>query len=351
MSGDLRNVDDFQRAAHAQLDAGALSYFAGGGGDEDTLAENLAALRRWRLRPRVLVDVSQVSTATVVLGQTLSMPLLVAPVAAQRVLHPGGEPAAARAAAAAGTAFCLSTFSTASPTEVAAAAPGGIHWLQVYVLRDRATTDALIEEALAADFQALVVTADAPVPGLRESLRADFQLPEGLGAPLSEESPRRSAAEQMLGRVDPSLSWADIEQMATRWPVPLLVKGVLTAEDAEQACRHGAAGVIVSNHGGRQLDGVNAAIDALPEVAEAVAGRIEVLMDGGIRRGVDVLRALALGARAVLAGRAPAWGLTVAGEEGVRQVLELLGEEIAHDLALLGCRSPAEVSRAHVERR
>jgi isopentenyl diphosphate isomerase/L-lactate dehydrogenase-like FMN-dependent dehydrogenase len=351
MSGDLRNVDDFQRAAHARLDPGTLSYFAGGGGDEDTLAENLAALRRWRLRPRVLVDVSQVSTATVVLGQTVSMPLLVAPVAAQRVLHPGGEPAAARAAAAVGTAFCLSTFATASPSEVAAAAPGGIHWLQVYVLRDRAVTDALIEEALAAGFQALVVTADAPVPGLRESLRADFQLPEGLGGPLAEQSPGRSVAEQMLDRVDPSLSWEDVEQMAARWPVPVLVKGVLTAEDAERARRHGAAGVIVSNHGGRQLDGVNAAIDALPEVADAVGGRIEVLMDGGIRRGVDVLRALALGARAVLAGRAPVWGLTVAGEDGVRQVLELLEQEIAHDLALLGCRSPAEVNRAHVERR
>lgn len=351
MSDGLRNVDDYEGRARERLDPGALSYFTGGAGDEDTLRENLAALRRWRLRPRVLVDVATVSTETQVLGRAVSMPVLVGPVAVQRILHAEGELATARAAAAMGTVFCLSTFATASPSEVVQAAPAAACWLQVYVLRDRGVTDALIEEALAVGFQALVVTVDAPVPGLRESLRADFKLPPDLASRGRGAAQGRSAAEQMLGRVDPALTWDDLERIAGRWPVPVLVKGVLTAEDARLACEHGAAGVVVSNHGGRQLDGVDAAIDALPEVAEAVGGRIEVLMDGGIRRGGDVLRALALGARAVLAGRAPLWGLVVDGEPGARRVLELLRDEVAHDLALLGCRSPAEVSRSHVQRR
>lgn len=341
-------IAGFERRAREMLEPGPLSYFAGGAGDEDTLGENLAALRRWRLRPRVLVDVSNVTTSTTVLGQEVSLPLLVAPVAAQRVVHPDGELASARAAAAAGTVFCLSTFGTASPAEVAAAAPGGRHWLQVYVLRDRGVTDALIEEAVDAGFGALVVTVDAPVPGLRESLRGDFQLPSELTGVSPRDARGRSAAEVMLGRVDPSLSWADIEAMAARWPVPVILKGVLSAHDGVLACRHGAAAAIVSNHGGRQLDGAVAAIDALPEVVEAVGDDLEVLMDGGIRRGVDVMRALALGARAVLCGRPVMWGLTVGGEDGARRVLELLQAEIAHDLALLGCRAPAEVERAHV---
>ena len=349
MSERLDTVAAFERRARELLDPGPLSYFAGGAGDEDTLAENVAALGRWRLRPRVLVDVSHVSTSTRALGHEISLPVLVAPVAAQRVVHPDGEVATARAAAAAGTVFCLSTFGTASPSEVAAAAPEGRHWLQVYVLRDRGVSDALIEEAVAAGFGALVVTVDAPVPGLRESLRSDFQLPSALTGADPSEARGRSAAEQMLGRVDPALTWADVEQMAARWPVPVIVKGILAAEDAVLAAEHGAAGVIVSNHGGRQLDGAVAAIDALPAVVEAVEGRLEVLMDGGIRRGVDVVRALALGARAVLAGRPPMWGLTVGGEEGARRVLELLRDELAHDLALLGCRSPAEVTAAHIK--
>ena len=348
MSEQPDTLAGYERRAREMLEPGPLSYFAGGAGDEDTLTENVAALRRWRLRPRVLVDVSDVATATTVIGQDVSMPLLVAPVAAQRVVHPDGELATARACAQLGTAFCLSTFGTASPSEVAAAAPGGRHWLQVYVLRDRGVTDALIEEAVDAGFGALVVTADAPVPGLRESLRGDFRLPSALTGVDPSECSGRSAAEQMLGRVDPSLSWADIERMAARWPLPLIVKGVLTGDDAVLAHHHGVAGVIVSNHGGRQLDGAVAAIDALPEVADSASGLIEVLMDGGVRRGVDVMRALALGARAVLVGRPPMWGLTVGGEDGASRVLQLLRDEIAHDLALLGCRAPAEVQRAHV---
>jgi isopentenyl diphosphate isomerase/L-lactate dehydrogenase-like FMN-dependent dehydrogenase len=355
MSSEPLNVEDFERLAAERLDAGALGYFAGGAQDEVTLADNLAALRRWRLRPRVLVDVSEVSTATSLLGRPLSMPVLVAPVALQRVVHPDGELAAARAAAAVGTFFCLSTFGTASAAEVAAAAPGGTHWLQVYVFRDRGLTDALVDAAIDAGFSALVVTVDAPLAGRRErDVRSGFRLPPSLTVPAIAEatgSGERIDVADLLDRVDGSLTWADVERLAARSPVPVLVKGVLTAEDARLACDHGLAGVVVSNHGGRQLDGVNATIDALPEVVEAIAGRIEVLMDGGIRRGGDVLRALALGARAVLAGRAPLWGLAAGGEAGARRVLELLGEEIARDLALLGCCSPADIGRTHVERR
>ena len=347
------NVHDFERLAAARLEAGPLAYFAGGAGDEVTLAENLAALRRWHLRPRVLVGAGEVQTGTTVLGTPVSMPLLVGPVAVQRLAHPGGEPAVARAAAAVGTVYCLSTFATASAAEVAAAAPRGSRWLQVYVFRDRGVTDHLIERALAAGFTALVLTADAPLLGRRErDLRIDFRLPPELSIPAMEAAaasgqPRMS---EILDVVDPGLTWADLERMVSRWPVPVLVKGILTAEDARLACDHGVAGVVVSNHGGRQLDGACASIDALEEVVEAVAGRAEVLLDGGIRRGSDVLRALALGARAVLAGRAPLWGLAAGGEAGARQVLELLHAEIGLDLALLGCRTPAEVTREHVRR-
>ena len=347
------NVADYERLAAEALDPGAHGYFAGGAGDERTLRENVAAFARWRLRPRVLVDVSDVTTETTVLGEPVAMPILVAPVAFQRLLHPDGEAGMARAAAGAGTVMCLSTLATARPREVAAAAPDARLWLQLYCFRDRGLTRALLTEAEEAGFRAVAVTVDAPRPGKRErDLRSGFRLPAELGVPSVAEATGAEgpiSVADVLGLVDPALGWDDLEALISESGLPVLVKGVMTAEDAVLAADRGAAGVIVSNHGGRQLDGVAATIDAVGDVAEAVGDRVEVLMDGGVRRGTDVVTALGLGARAVLIGRPTAWGLAVAGQEGAGRVLELLREEVELALALCGCPAPEAVARAHVQ--
>jgi isopentenyl diphosphate isomerase/L-lactate dehydrogenase-like FMN-dependent dehydrogenase len=333
------NVWDYEKLAEEKLDANAHAYFAGGAGDEVTLRDNLAAFERRKLRPRVLRDVRHISTATTVLGTEVALPILIAPLAMQRMAHPDGEVATARAAAAAGTIMCLSTATTARPAEVAAAAPGSPRWFQVYVFQDRSETEELIDEAVENDFSALMLTVDTPYLGRRErDIRVDFQIPEHL-----------TVAGDIFGGggFDTALSWRDLEWLAG-YGLPLVVKGILTAEDARLACEHGAAAVVVSNHGGRQLDGVPATIDALEEVVEAIDGRSEILLDSGVRRGTDVLKALGLGARGVMIGRAMAWGLAARGEEGVADVLRLLRDEVELGLALLGCASPAEVTRAHV---
>ena len=348
------NISEYERLAEERLDPGTFGYYVGGAGDEWTLRENVAAFNRWVLRPRMLVDVSEVSTATTVLGTEVSMPVLVAPTAFHRMAHPDGEPAMARGAAAAGTVMCLSTLATATLEEVAAAAPDGQRWFQLYWSRDRGVVQDVVERAAAEGYGALVLTVDLPVLGRRErDLRAGFEIPEEIPVPaflaLAKDAGGVSP-EDINWAVDHSLTWRDLQWLRSISSLPLLVKGILTAEDAELACDAGAAGVVVSNHGGRQLDGVAASLDALPEVVEAVGDRAEVLLDGGIRRGTDVVKALALGARAVLAGRAPLWGLAVDGAEGVQRVLELLREEVELALALCGCASPAEVSRSHVGR-
>jgi isopentenyl diphosphate isomerase/L-lactate dehydrogenase-like FMN-dependent dehydrogenase len=346
------NVADYERLARERLDPGAYGYFAGGSGDEQTLTDNVAAYRRWQLRPRALVDVSEATTATTVLGRDVSMPLLVAPVAFQRMAHPDGEPGMARAAAAAGTAMVLSTLATATPAEIAAAAPGAPRWFQLYCFRDRAVTLALVEQAEEAGFEAIALTVDAPRLGRRErDLRTGFVIPADVTVPSFAAAAGKATAgtpADMFALMDPSLGWDDLEELVSECNLPVLVKGVATGEDAVLAVEHGAAGVIVSNHGGRQLDGAPATIDVLPEVAEAVDGRVEVLVDGGIRRGADVVKALALGARAVLAGRAPLWGLAARGEQGAREVLELLREEIELAMVLTGAASPDAVTRSHV---
>jgi isopentenyl diphosphate isomerase/L-lactate dehydrogenase-like FMN-dependent dehydrogenase len=344
----LHNVADYEAAAAEQLDPGTYGYYAGGAGDEVTLRDNVEAYRRLQLRPRVLVDVDGPSTATTVLGREIAMPLLVAPMAYQRLAHPDGEVAMARAAAAAGTIMCLSTLATSTAEDVAAT--GVPRWFQLYVFRDPGLTQQLVDQARENGFDALVVTVDAPVLGHRErDVRHGFTIPHDMPVPaLGHGGVTPVEALSLMSR---SLTWTDIEAFAASAGLPVVVKGVLTAEDARLACEHGAAGLIVSNHGGRQLDGVAATIDVLPEVVEAVDGRIEVLVDGGIRRGVDVVKALALGARAVLAGRAVLWGLVVGGEEGARHVLELLHDEISLALQLVGARTPADVTPAHVQER
>jgi isopentenyl diphosphate isomerase/L-lactate dehydrogenase-like FMN-dependent dehydrogenase len=348
------NVADYERIAAERLEAGPLAYFGGGAGDELTMRENVAAYRRWALRPRVLVDVERTTTATTVLGAEISMPILVAPVAVQALAHPDGEAGMARAAAGAGTIMSLSTIASARPAEVAAAAPGGRRWFQLYCFRDRGITDALVAEAIESGFEAIVVTVDAPRGGKRDrDLRSGFQIPTGIGVPSVEAAVgggARLGISEVFELVDPSLAWSDIERLAAGSEVPVLVKGVLRGDDAALAVEHGAAGVVVSNHGGRQLDGAVATIEALPEVAEAVGGRCEIIVDGGVRRGGDVLVALALGATAVQIGRPALWGLVAGGEAGARRVLELLREELDLGLALLGCRSPAEVGRDRVRR-
>jgi 4-hydroxymandelate oxidase len=342
------NIWDYERLAAERLDPGAHGYYAGGAGDELTLRDNVEAFRRWQLRPRMLVDVATCTTATTVLGQEVSMPLLVAPVAFQRVAHRDGEIGMARAAKAAGTVMCVSTMATSTLEELAETeAP---RWFQLYVFRDEAVTRELVARVADAGFTALVLTVDTPFLGRRErDLRNGFVIPPEF--PVASLGQGGLTPAETFALVSPSVSWHDIEKLASLSGLPVLVKGVLTGEDAALACEHGASGIVVSNHGGRQLDGVSATIDALEEVVLAVDGRLDVLMDGGIRRGTDVVKALALGARAVLAGRAPLWGLAVDGEAGARRVLELLQAEILAALQLVGCTSPADVTRERVSRR
>ena len=348
------NVADLERLATEVLGPGVHGYFAGGAGDERTLRANVEAYGRWELVPRVLVDVSDVSTRQPVLGREIATPVIVAPVAFQQLAHTDGEAGTARAARAADTVMCLSTFATASPAEVAAAAPEGRRWLQLYCFRDRAVTRTLLEEATASGYEAIVLTVDAPYAGPRErDLRAGFQVPADLRTPAIDAATggRSLTTRELFELVDPSLTWSDLAALTVECELPVLVKGVLTGEDAVLAAEHGAVGVVVSNHGGRQLDRVAASIDALPEVVEAVGDRVEVLVDGGIRRGTDVAVALALGARAVLVGRPVLWGLAVEGEAGAGRALRMLTEELKLALALLGCESPAALGRGHVRRR
>jgi 4-hydroxymandelate oxidase len=345
------NITEYEQLAEKTLDPSVFGYIAGGANDEWTLRENVAAFGRWVLRPRVLVDVAAVTTRTTVLGSELSMPVLVAPTAFQQLVHQDGEVAMARAAAAAGTVFCHSTLSSIRPAELAAAAPGSTRWFQLYWSADHAFTQELLEEVAASGYGAVVLTVDLPHAGRRErDVRTAFEIPVDLPLPnISTSFDRPVDSHTGLGAVvDRTLTWRDLEWLRGVSPLPLVVKGILTREDAELACGHGVAGMVVSNHGGRQLDGVAASLDALPEVIETVNGRAEVLFDGGIRRGADVLKALALGARATLVGRAPLYGLAAAGEDGVRHVLELLREEVALALAFLGCTSPDALAPAHI---
>lgn len=354
MIEDFINIADFERVAEEKLDSGVAGYFFGGAGDELTLAENVSAWGHWRLRPRVLAGLSEWRTGIDLLGGEVSMPVLVAPVAYQGLVDPEGEAAMARAAAAAGTVMCLSTLATMRPRPVAEAAPGGRRWFQLYCFQDEGVTRALVEEAVDCGYEAIVVTVDAPRGGNRErDRRTGFKIPAELGVPNVEAalgSGRAITIEETFELMEPALTWSYLADLASECSVPVLVKGVLTAEDATLAVEHGAAGVVVSNHGGRQLDRCLATAEALPEVVDAVEGRAPVLVDGGIRRGVDIAIALALGADAVLVGRPALWGLAAGGEAGARRVLELLREELELTLALCGCASPGGLTRAHVRR-
>lgn len=348
------NLDDLERLAAARLPAMARDYVASGAADERTLSANRAAWGQIALHYRVLAGAAPRALGTTVLGQRVALPVLVAPTAFHKLMHPEGELATVRAAGAAGTIMVLSTLSTVAVEEVVAAASGPV-WFQLYVYRDRGATEALVRRAEAAGCQALVLTVDAPVLGRRErDVRNGFHLPAGIEAVnLLGAGYRRvdavageSGLSAYVGTlIEPGLSWADLEWLRATTRLPVLIKGVVRADDAARAVEHGVNGLVVSNHGGRQLDGAPATAEVLGRVVDAVAGRAEVLVDGGVRRGTDVVKALALGARAVLLGRPILWGLAVDGQRGAARALELLRVELDEALALCGCRSPAEVGR------
>ncbi|HET8814606.1 MAG TPA: alpha-hydroxy acid oxidase [Solirubrobacterales bacterium] len=349
------NALDYERigdAALAAADSGLAGYVSGGAGEERTLKANRDAFDRWALCPRAMRGVEQVDLGAEILGARLSMPVLAAPLAYLGMAAERGEVATARAVGALGTAMCVSSFTTAPLADLAAAGEGPAPWFQLYPLRDRGATRALAEQAAAAGAGALVLTVDAPRLGRRErDLRSGFTIPREVSLPMLEAALSRHhemSPKALFELVDAGADWSRVEELAELTALPLVVKGVLAGADASAACDHGAAAVVVSNHGGRQLDGARASLAALPEVVDGLGGRAAVLLDGGVRRAADVVKALALGADAVLLGRPVFWALAARGEAGVAHLLSLLRNELELALALLGCASLGELGLEHL---
>lgn len=342
------DIEALERRARELLDPAVYDYYAGGAGLERTVAENRAAWGRLLLRPRVLRDVGTVRTGTTVLGTDSRLPILIAPMAYQRLAHDDGEIAMARAAAEAGIVMVVSTLATTSLEDVATGAPRAPRWFQLYVHRDRGLTKDLLGRAAAAGYEAIVLTVDLPVLGHRpRDDRHRFTLPPhlqmanfGVGSPLADGSALAAYADTSL---DPTLTFEDLAWIRQASGLPLVVKGVLRADDAVASVDAGASAVIVSNHGGRQIDTVVSGAQALPEVVAAIGDRAEVYVDGGVRDGTDVVKALALGARAVLVGRPFLWALATAGQRGVTELLEALRADLVRTMALCGLRAPEEV--------
>ncbi len=333
---DLAALED---EARSLLPGPTYDYLAGGAGDERTLTDSVAAWDRVRLRPRVLRDVGTVDMTTALLGTPVTSPVIVAPTAFHKLAHPEGEVATAQGAAAAGALMVAATRSTTPLEDIAAAA--GPRWYQVYVLQERDHTAALVERAAKAGYTALMLTGDTPVLGQRlRDVRNAFVLPANVG----EDAMQAGAAVGSLVDQDPTITFEQIGWLHEISGLPVIVKGVLRADDARACLDAGAAGVCVSNHGGRQLDGAVASADALPEVVDAVGDRAEVFVDGGVRRGVDVVRALAMGARGVMIGRPVIWGLATGGSDGVRRVLRGFQRELSLAMALCGARTIAEIT-------
>ena len=372
------NIDDLRRLALRRLPNGVFNYIDGGAEDEVTMRANREAFRRWNFAPRVLRDMSQVDTSTTLLGRRLPFPLVLAPAGFTRMPDPDGELAVARAAARAGIPYCLSTVATRSIEEVAAAADG-CHWFQLYPLRDRELTRDLVQRAADAGYQAMMPTVDMAVSGRRErDVRRGFTLPPqiGLGTILdgirhpgwtwrfirsepivfsnvlgrsaSDGTTPVALADFINTQFDPGFSWRDVAWLRDAWHGSLVIKGIQTVADARIAADHGCDAIVLSNHGGRQLDGAPPALDLVAPVADAVGDRIALICDGGVRRGGDIVKALALGADACMAGRAYLYGLGAGGEAGVDYAISLLAEEMSRTMALIGCASVAEIGRAHV---
>ncbi|KAM9392017.1 2-Hydroxyacid oxidase 1 [Pholidichthys leucotaenia] len=367
MSGQRVCVSDFEEDARKILPKAVYDYYRSGADDQNTLADNVAAFKRWYLVPRVLRDVSTVDLSVSVLGQKLSMPVCVASTAMQRMAHPEGETATARACKAMGIGMMLSSWATSTIEEVMSATSasvgdgGGILWMQLYIYRDRDLTLSLVRRAEMAGYKAIFLTVDTPYLGKRlDDVRNRFKMPPHLS--MSNFSTASLAFSEgdygndsglsvyVAKAIDPTICWDDITWLKKHTHLPVIVKGILNAEDAVQALSYGVNGILVSNHGARQLDGVPATLDVLEEVVKVVQGRCDVYMDGGVRRGTDVLKALALGAKAVFIGRPVLWGLACQGEQGVIELLELLKEELRLAMALSGCRSISEVNKSLVRR-
>lgn len=347
------NLLEYQSAARKKLPAMTYDYYAGGALDELTLQENNKAYQRLQLAPRVLVDVSKRETNTAVLGNPIDLPVIIAPMAFQQMAHPDGEVATAQAAQTAGTIMTLSTMSNAPMEDVARASNKPV-WFQLYVYKDRHVTRGLVDRAQDAGCKALVLTVDAPLLGRREQdIRNLFHLPKNMQmsnlapaglqelAPVNDDS---SLASYIAEQLDPSLNWNDLDWLRSITKIPVLVKGIQRADDARRARDHGADAIIISNHGGRQLDTARPTIDILPEVAQTIAGAIEIYIDGGIRRGSDILKAIALGAHATLLGRPILWGLAVDGARGAAHVLQLLKDELRLAMGLCGANSIKDIT-------
>ena len=348
------NLHEYEQLAQSVLPKMVYDYFASGAGDEITRRDNRRAFDQIQLRPRILQPVGTRDARVTLFGRTLPSPILIAPMAFQKLAHHDGEPATVRAANAAGVTFVASTMATTSLEEIAKTATGPA-WFQLYVFKDRGVTRALLQRAEAAGFMAIEVTGDVPVMGRREpDMRNGFHLsPEftvknlealGLGSvPIGDGESGPALYTRCC--FDADLSWKDLEWLASQTKLPVLVKGVLRGDDAECALKSGAAGVVVSNHGGRQLDTVPATIQVLPEIVQASAGRGVVVLDGGVRRGIDIVKALALGASAVQVGRPVLWGLATGGEAGAYRVLSILRDELDNAMALCGCASVQQITR------
>jgi 4-hydroxymandelate oxidase len=353
------NLFELEMKAHELLPQTVFDHQASGANDEITLRENRAAYDRIMLLPHVLVDVSRRDIGTTVLGEPVSMPILIAPTAFQGLAHPEGEVATVKAAGAAKTLTTLSTLSTFSIEEVMAVATGPV-WFQLYVFKDRAVSAALVKCAEVAGCKAIVLTVDAPLLGRRErDLRNQFKMPDALAVKsLVTRGPQESVDSTpgfglspfIASLFDTALAWKDIEWLTGITTLPVLIKGILRSDDALLAVKHGASGVIVSNHGARQLDTTPATISVLPEIVDAVGSKVEVYVDGGIRRGTDVLKAIACGARAVFIGRPTLWGLAFGAEAGVRYVLEMLRQEFDLAMALSGCPTLSSITRDLIRR-
>ena len=352
---DLVCLDDYEQCARTRLTPAADAFLNSGVGDEITVRENREAFARIRLRPRSLIDVSRLDTRVRLLGRDHASPIVLAPTAYSAVFHPDGERGVARGAKAAGVTYTVALFSTTTIEEIRAETDGAL-WLQLYALRDRGLLREMVERAAVAGCEALVLTVDHPIPGARNrERRARFELPPGLRRVHLDKLGDVAAR---LGRavtgardiynplLDASLTWKEAEQLIASTRLPVLLKGILDAEDAERGLAIGAAGIIVSNHGGRTVDQVPSTLDALPPVVDRVAARVPVLVDGGVRRGTDVVIARALGADAVLVGRPYIHGLAVAGDAGVTRVLDILRQELEMAMALLGRTSFRTIDRS-----
>jgi 4-hydroxymandelate oxidase len=345
------NVEEFEAVARERLTQMAYDYYAGGAEDEITLRDNRDAFRRRFLKYRVLVDVSERDLSTTVLGQRLPFPVILAPTSMHMLAHPQGEVATARGASELDALMTLSSISTVRMEDVAASAPGAPRWFQLYCYSERSVTEMLVKRAYEAGYTALVVTVDVPLLGRRErDFRNMFTLPDGVkfanfefeaAGPGGEGSALSSWVSTLQ---TPSLNWDDLAWLRSLAPMPMILKGIVRADDARRALDLGVEGVWVSNHGGRQLDGSVASLDALADVVAAVRGQAAVILDGGVRRGTDVLKAIALGADAVAIGRPQLWGLAADGSSGVRRVLEMLRDELSLAMALAGCRSISEIT-------